>query len=192
MQGNERVDEEAKKAAQGDSSPLHRLPLILRKELPRSIVAVKQKQHKDLISRWKDMWLGSPRQPKLSRLDPHFLYSRYAKIQSELSRCQVSLLTQIRTGHIPLNLYLHRIKKVDSSDCTTCQDRGQTTKETLTHFLFECEAYNREQHELDCEMRRDSRDLSALLGLAKGVKVLIDYIDKTGRLRQSKGEYLVS
>ena len=51
VQGNERVDEEAKKAAQGDSSPLHRLLPILREELPRSIAAVKQKQHMDLISR---------------------------------------------------------------------------------------------------------------------------------------------
>ena len=41
-------------------------------------------------------------------------------------------------------------------------------------------------------MRRDSRDLTTLLGSMKGVKALINYIDKTGRLQQTKGEYPAS
>ena len=60
VRGNERVDEEAKKVVQGDSSSPHRLPLILREELPRSIAAVKQGQHMELMSRCKYMWLCSP------------------------------------------------------------------------------------------------------------------------------------
>ena len=192
VQGNEKVDEEAKKAAQGESSPPHTLPPVLREELPRSVAAVKQKYHDDLKKRWNSMWLGSPRQPKLSRIDPNFTYSRYTKIQSDLSRHQASLLTQVRTGHIPLNFYLHRIKKSDTSDCNACQTRGLSTKETITHFLFECGEYNKERHELDREMRRDSRDLSALMSSEKGVKALVSYIVKTGRLCQPKGEYPVS
>ena len=66
VQGNKKVDEEAKKAVQGKSNPSHRLPPILQGELPRSIVAVKQKYHSDLKKRWNNMWLGLPRQPKLS------------------------------------------------------------------------------------------------------------------------------
>ena len=34
--GNEKVDEEAKKAVRDSSSPLHSLPATLRKALPRS------------------------------------------------------------------------------------------------------------------------------------------------------------
>jgi len=93
---------------------------------------------------------------------------------------------QVCTGHIPLNYYLHQIKKVNMSDCNACQSRGSSTKETITHFLFKCKAYNKEQHKLDCKMRRNSRDLSALLSTKKGVKALVSYVDKP------KGEYPVS
>ena len=71
-------------------------------------------------------------------------------------------------------------------------------KEGVTHqrnhhtFFFECEEYNKEWHELDCRMRRDSRDLSALLSSEKGVKALVSYIDKTRRLQRPKGDYSVS
>ena len=149
VQGNEKVDEEAKRAAQGDSSPQHILPPLLQGELPTSMAAVKQDFHRELMDRWKVMWMASPRQPKLSWLDPCFTYRHYAKLQSELRRQQVSILTQICTGHIPLNFYLHCIKKSEMSNCTACQRRRLPAKETLTHFLFECEAYNRERHELD-------------------------------------------
>jgi hypothetical protein len=43
-------------------------------------------------------------------------------------------------------------------------------------------------------MRRDSRDLAALLSTEKGVKALISYVNKTGRLHsgKGKGEYTIS
>ena len=74
VQGNKKVDEEAKRAAWGDSSPQHILPPLLWKELQASIAAVKQKLHREMNDRWKDMWLASPQQLKLSHLDPHFTY----------------------------------------------------------------------------------------------------------------------
>ena len=86
VQGNEKVDEEAKRAVQGESSPPHRLPLILQEELPKSIVAVKQKLQKELKERWKEMWEASPQFAKLSWIDPSFSYKQYAEIQSNLHR----------------------------------------------------------------------------------------------------------
>ena len=74
----------SKRAAQGDSSPQHVLPPRLWGELPASIAAVKQKFHREMDDRWKDMWLASPQQPKLSHLNPHFTYRQYAKLQGEL------------------------------------------------------------------------------------------------------------
>lgn len=113
-------------------------------------------------------------------------------MQSDLSRHQTSLLMQLCMGHVPLNFYLHRIKKEDTSNCNTCQGQEPPAKETITHFLFECQPYNKEWHELDCKMRRDSRDLSTLLRSEKGIKALVSYIDKTGRLTHTKGDYLIS
>jgi transcriptional regulator GlxA family with amidase domain len=101
-------------------------------------------------------------------------------------------LTQIHMGHIPLNFYLHHIKRSESSNCVACQGRGLAAKETLTHYLFKCEAYNRECHELDQWMRRDSRDLATLVSTEKGVKALVNFVNKTGQLSPAKGEISVS
>ena len=96
------------------------------------------------------MWLASLRHLKLSHIDPHFTYKQYTEVQANLKRQQASMLMQIHTGHIPLNFYLHHIKKLETSNCTEHQGQGPIAKETIMHFLFKCEAYNREHHELDC------------------------------------------
>ena len=46
--GNERADEEAKKAAENGSSPKNRLPWPLQKPLPKSKSAVRQTYHRKL------------------------------------------------------------------------------------------------------------------------------------------------
>lgn len=58
--GNERVDEEAKKAAQGDSSLQVELPSILWKRLPYSASAIKQEFTEKLKARWAETWKASP------------------------------------------------------------------------------------------------------------------------------------
>ena len=179
VKGNEKVDKEAKRAAWGDSSPQHMLLPILRRQLLRSWAALNQKHHKELKEKWKDMWSASPCQPKLTQLNPKFTYKCYSKIQTNLKRYQVNLLTQIHTGHIPLNFYLHQIKKAESSNCTVCQGHGLPTKETIMHFLFECSTFNKEQHELDKQTGKDSRDLPTLLSSKKGVKALVQWLTDT-------------
>lgn len=111
VKGNERADEEAKKAAQGESSPPEELPPILRKWLPYSAAAIKQDYREGLKSRWLEDWGMSPRYAKFQHVDPDFPFNKYRTISDKLSKSQASLLMQIRTGHIPLNAYLYRIKK---------------------------------------------------------------------------------
>ena len=41
-------------------------------------------------------------------------------------------------------------------------------------------------------MSRDSRDLTVLLSMEKGVKALISYVNKTECLHLGKGEYTIS
>ena len=57
---NERVDEEAKRVAQGESSPPEELPPILRKRLPISASATKQEFAETQKIRWLDAWTASP------------------------------------------------------------------------------------------------------------------------------------
>ncbi|KAJ6481112.1 hypothetical protein C8R45DRAFT_801069, partial [Mycena sanguinolenta] len=46
-------------------------------------------------------------------------------------------LTQLRTGHIGLNAYLHRFKLAPSPLCQHC-----TVPESVPHFLLICPAYH--------------------------------------------------
>ena len=104
--GNERVNEEVKKAAQGDSSPP-----VLQKHLPTSTTAVKQEFNKKLKTRWAETWKVSPCYARFQHIDMNFPFNKFQKINNALSRLQASLLMQLQTGHVPLNSYLYHIKK---------------------------------------------------------------------------------
>ncbi|KIM83300.1 hypothetical protein PILCRDRAFT_88152 [Piloderma croceum F 1598] len=67
---NERADEEAKLAAQGNSSNPKDLPVFLRhKPLPSSISALRQENLTALHKHWKRRWKSSPRYPRLKDID---------------------------------------------------------------------------------------------------------------------------
>jgi len=63
--GNELADEQAKRAASGESSQYNHLPVLLRKALPPNPVALRQEHYKQLKKRWKANWHASPRFPRL-------------------------------------------------------------------------------------------------------------------------------
>ncbi|KAJ8595545.1 hypothetical protein M405DRAFT_727800, partial [Rhizopogon salebrosus TDB-379] len=46
------------------------------------------------------------------------------------------------TGHAPLNKYLHRIGKAESSQCP----HYHQVDETVHHYLITCPFYRRERH----------------------------------------------
>jgi hypothetical protein len=66
---NERADEEAKKAAQSDSSDANSLPAFLRKCLPRSIAALRQNHIAKLVKSWECRWKASLRKARLKAID---------------------------------------------------------------------------------------------------------------------------
>jgi stalled ribosome alternative rescue factor ArfA len=139
VQGNEKADREAKKAAKGSSSRKSSLPKYLQtRSLPANATAVKGHYHRTLAEKWEETWKKSPRYLKLSRIDPSPGMRDYQKILAEISRSQQCLLTQFRTGHVPLNSYLHRIRKAETDVCMEC---GEDT-ESIHHFVFECRAHN--------------------------------------------------
>ena len=93
--GNERVDKEAKRAAQGESSPPEELPPILQKHLPLSAAAVKQEHAEAQKERWKEEWKVSPCYARSQHVDKAFPFNKFRTISSKLSRSQLSLLIQI-------------------------------------------------------------------------------------------------
>jgi hypothetical protein len=126
--GNERADEEAKKVAMVGSSPLCKLPAPPRRALPQSKIKLAAIEVRSSSLRFDRMTL----------VDPDLSHIKFAKLMLSI-RNQASILFQLCLGHIPLNTYLHRIKKVDSSICPSCH----WYRETVMHYIMSCQAHTK-------------------------------------------------
>ncbi|KNZ72373.1 hypothetical protein J132_03464 [Termitomyces sp. J132] len=99
-------------------------------------------------------------------------------------RNQLSLLIQLHTGHVPLNSYLHRIQKRESARCNKCKEG----RETVQHYLLECQAHKNKQHKM-WRMTGDSeRSLQTLFGKREGIIAVLQFVSDTGRLKANFGE----
>ncbi|KAE9407133.1 hypothetical protein BT96DRAFT_746098, partial [Gymnopus androsaceus JB14] len=86
-------------------------------------------------------------------------------------------LTQIRTGHIPLNSHLHRIQLADSPDCPCCKRHP----ETVFHYLLECPAHCAPRNRLQRAVGHERFNMAALLTDSANLKHLFRFIDHTKR-----------
>ena len=181
--GNERADEEAKKATREGLSPLMspliNLPAPLRKMLPRSKSEAKQAHTLKLKAAVLDLWNKSIRHERMTQIDPEFKHSTFIKLIHKLHCDQASLLFQLRTGHVPLNAYLHKIQKVDSLICPNCLQYN----ETVIHYILHCKKYKEKRKTLFYKAGRDARNIGKLLSTPKLLPHLFRYIKHTGRFR---------
>ena len=120
IEGNEAADGEAKKAAKEGSSPTNKLPVPLRKPLPWSKSAMRQEFMRKLNLAAKKLWSESPRFNRIAHIDMDFKHNSFAKLSYNLHCERASLLFQLRVGHVPLNMYLHKIQKTDLPICLSC------------------------------------------------------------------------
>ncbi|KAF9257828.1 hypothetical protein L218DRAFT_878495 [Marasmius fiardii PR-910] len=65
IEDNEMADEEAKKAASGDSSTTHRLPELLRQQLPSSLAMVCKAFNQRTMEQWETQFRTSPHHRRL-------------------------------------------------------------------------------------------------------------------------------
>ncbi|KAJ3878611.1 hypothetical protein F5051DRAFT_292525, partial [Lentinula edodes] len=86
-------------------------------------------------------------------------------------------LTQLRTGHIPLQRHLHRIGKADSATCPCCKHGN----ETVTHYLFECRAHRQARGRLQRKLANDRWSIGSLLSTKSSLPHLFRYINDTKR-----------
>lgn len=184
-EGNEAVDEEAKQASQGETSEDKVLPARFRsrRTLPKSKSATKQAFNANLKVRNRTLFEKSPRFGKINRIDATLPSSQYRKMIKSLPRKHASVLTQLRTGHAPLNQHLHRIKCADSPICPSCE----MEPETVAHFLIFCPAHERHRRPLQYEFKRDAKNLAVLLNSKDVLKPLFRFIHKTGRFHEAFG-----
>ena len=69
--------------------------------------------------------------------------------------------------------------------------RCSNSKETIHHYLFECQAYARERHIRYRKLGRESDSLKYLLGDSEGIDEVTKYVNRTRRLKQAFGEILI-
>ncbi|KAL1739248.1 hypothetical protein HDZ31DRAFT_25388, partial [Schizophyllum fasciatum] len=190
--GNERADTEAKRAAQGESSPPDELPHFLRADqpLPFSLSAMRQAHDQTLLRQWKASWEGSSSQARIAHIDKSLPFTRFIRHSRDMNlrRPQYSLLVQIRIGHIGLNAHLHKMKLVDSPNCPSCQERGILARETLRHFLFDCPTYRSDRTVMTRALGRNARNLEAIFHDKKGIYALLRYVGRTRRLQHTFGD----
>ena len=85
VEGNEEADEQAKHAANGDTSPIHRLPTELQIALPDSISTIKQATIKAIKTDATCVLQESPQWQKLRQVDPTMPSNHYQKMADSIS-----------------------------------------------------------------------------------------------------------
>jgi hypothetical protein len=87
-----------------------------------STAALKQAQNKLTKDKWKKQWANSPRGKCDHQIDKSSLSKQFINSISnpKLPRQEASIISQLRTAHVPLNSYLFRFKCIDSPRCPAC------------------------------------------------------------------------
>ncbi|KAF8574090.1 hypothetical protein K439DRAFT_1373501, partial [Ramaria rubella] len=88
-------------------------------------------------------------------------------------------ITQLRTGHVGLNVFLKKIKAVDSALCSTCH-----LPETVAHYLLHCCRYGTHRRRLRCSTGKASHSLQHLLSDPKIIVHTLRYIEDTNRFER--------
>ncbi|KAJ4477303.1 hypothetical protein J3R30DRAFT_3484401 [Lentinula aciculospora] len=165
--GNEAVNKEAKRAAEGDVSWRAELPTFLHSgDLPATASAIRQ----------------------FTAIDEKGINSKFLENAGTFKRKQTSILFQLRTGHVSLKAHLHRLRKVDSPECPHCERLGRNERETVKHYILECPAYRRERFRLRQKLGRQARSIQHILSNGKAIPHLLRYIGGTERFQRVIGD----
>lgn len=176
--GNEEADQEAKKAALGDNDrgPFASGILDPTHQIPKSAAAVKGKAKEFELAEWRKSWSESDQGKRIAEFDSRPPSKNLPKIYAHKSRREASIITQLRSDHIPLASYLHRIKALDSKNCLRCQE-----PETTVHYLTKCGRYAEERVALRKNLGRRPFSLSTLLGNPNIIQHTLQFIRETKR-----------
>jgi len=184
IEGNKKVDQEAKRAARGKTSDKKTLLFYLRKPMLINPAAVKRAHHVGLMKKWKKNWKDTNKGQRtvcLDRLTPSrkFLTTISHK---ELSCADASRIVQFRLGHVPINQYLKCIRRVDSARCPAYGDG----EETVEHFMLRCPTYAHKRWALAQQAKKICKPMAieTLLGIPEMARAVLKFIRATSRFRQ--------
>ena len=180
ISSNEKADKEAKLAADGHNSDSKDLPKYIRKKLKLSVSALRQANNKERNEAWKKEWMASKSYTRLRTKDTENpVCQKFITLTSDhrIPRRMASLIFQLRVGHVPLNKYLHRFKKVDNASCPACSD----PHESVEHYLLQCPIYAHERWPLLARFKRTVPSMTDILSNKKNILSLINFIEATER-----------
>jgi len=184
IEGNEKADTEAKRAAEGPHKNRRNEHYHLIRGIPDSKSATKQTLKAKVRREHEKEFRKSPRYDKAVKYDNKAPSPNFRKMSAKLTRRQASALIQLRTGHVPLQAYLHRFKLSDTPECLTCGDEP----ETVTHYLMHCRTHERQRRRLRRALGRDQSLGLEILGDERRMRALMEFINDTGRFEESHGD----
>jgi len=140
---------------------------------------MKRAHHEKLKKHWTVNWRGSTRGQKAIKLDKTTPSKKFlnAISNNELSREMASRIMQLKIRHTPVNYFLKRIGKVDSTRCPACG----AEEETIEHYLLTCPSYAHERWALAQQVRKKHKQMTfeAILGDQDLTIPLANYIGAT-------------
>jgi hypothetical protein len=130
--------------------------------------------------KWETEWkTGRQNAKRLRNMSQYPGTTTGPELYGELQqRKHVVRITQLRTGHCHLNEYLHRFDIIETAECECGAE-----KETIDHFLLNCELYNKERDALRRKVGVGGMRTGYLLGNKKIIKNTMEYIEKTRRFK---------
>lgn len=164
VERNEEADELAKAAAAGDTTHPKEIPIGIRNGIKVNASAIKRAYKEETKKRTRRAWKESPYANRIKDIDQRLIGHQtdaYMKGIKGLQRRKVSILTQLRTGHAPLNKFLRKIGKSETETCPACNNAPETVK----HFLIDCptwEEYRKPLERINSRKCKEVRHLQSL------------------------------
>ena len=182
IEGNKTSDQVAKRATTHNSSHISKPPKLLTKTLPHSKSAAKQPFHKKLKNEAQLAWEKSPRYRRMQFIDPTTLSNNFINLVTPLPRKSASIITQIKTKHIPLANYLFCISKAFSPTFPSCQ----YDTDCVEHLILHCPAHHNARENLRYSTGGRDIDIPCLPTNDKLLKALIRFLAETRQFNRTQ------
>ena len=154
--------------------------------LPHSKSALRQTFHAKIKCMAVELWQRSHRYQCTNQIVPDLSCTSYFKSIACLPRKHTSIITQLITGHAPLNKHLHRIGKTDTPTCPSCHEHEETT----LHFLLHCPAHQAIHRLMMDQVPYEDQNLAGLLATHSNRKHLLNFVAWTTCFRSVFGHIL--
>ena len=115
----------------------------------------------------------------MAKIDNSLPSKRFLTLTKALPHRHAALLLQLRTGHVALNKFLHKIGRSQSPLCSVCREED----ETVMHYLIKCPGRRHLQEQLQTKIGRAAWSISKLLTNEGVAPHLLKYISDMERFK---------